>query len=94
MDNSTSHNTQDSPRNKRFSFPYKVNSGQYLWIVGIFALIGVAGGFAYYTFIGCRTGGCAITSNPYMSMLWGGAMGYLLPDFFFKKQKPEPEQEG
>ncbi len=73
---------------KRLS-PLKVSAHRYLWVVGAFTLLGVVGGYAYYALIGCQSGGCAITSNPYMSMAWGGAMGYLLPDFFVKKNKEE-----
>lgn len=49
-------------------------------------LLGALGGYAYYHFIGCNSGGCAITSNPYMSILWGSILGYLLFDIF--KMKP------
>jgi hypothetical protein len=35
-------------------------------------------GFLYYYYVGCKSGTCAITSNPYMSMLWGGLMGFFL----------------
>lgn len=73
-------------------FPFRVSSRNYLVIVGLFTLVGVLGGYAYYHFIGCTTGGCAITSNPYMSMLWGGAMGFLLPDFMVKKPSAEKDQ--
>ena len=45
-------------------------------------LLGVTGGYLYYHFIGCTSGTCAITSNPYMSILWGGLMGYLVADIF------------
>lgn len=56
--------------------------------------IGIAGGFMYYYFVGCRTGTCAITSSPWLSMLWGAAMGYLIFDMF-RKKKPAatPEKE-
>ncbi len=47
-------------------------------LIGV--VIGTIGGFLYYRFIGCQSGSCAITSNPYMSMIWGGLMGYLLLD--------------
>lgn len=57
--------------------------------VGIFTLAGVAGGYAYYALVGCKTGGCAITSSPVMSVIWGGLLGYLLPDYFFKERKEE-----
>jgi len=49
-----------------------------LSLVGL--LVGILGGYFYYAEIGCVSGTCAITSNPYMSMGWGGAMGYLLFD--------------
>lgn len=50
-------------------------------------LLGALGGFLYYRLIGCNSGGCAITSNPYMSVLWGAAMGYLIADIFKIKEK-------
>lgn len=70
-------------------FPFRVDPSRYIWLVGAFTLIGVAGGYAYYALIGCNSGGCAITSNPYMSMVWGGVMGFLLPDFVVKKREKE-----
>jgi len=43
-----------------------------------FLLIGGAGGFAYYYFIGCNGGTCPISSNPYISTTYGAVMGLLL----------------
>jgi hypothetical protein len=44
----------------------------------LFVLGGAALGFAYQRLIGCRTGACAITSNPYIATLYGAMMGYLV----------------
>jgi len=52
----------------------------------IVTLVGAFGGFLYYYFIGCSSGSCPITSNPYISIVWGGVMGYLLSDIFKKKE--------
>ncbi len=78
-------------KGKRRKFPFSLNRQHYLYVVGAFTLVGVLAGYAYFHFIGCRTGSCAITSNPYMSMAWGGILGYLLPDFFVKKDKDKDD---
>lgn len=46
--------------------------------LALFIVLGAAAGFAYHRFVGCRTGACAITANPYASTLYGAVMGYLL----------------
>ncbi len=43
-----------------------------------FAVLGAAGGYAYYHFIGCASGHCPITSNPYISTGYGAAVGVLM----------------
>ena len=53
-------------------------------IAGI--LIGAAGGYLYYHYIGCRSGSCGLTSNPYAMILWGGGVGYLLADMIKSKK--------
>ena len=40
--------------------------------------IGAIAGFSYYYFVGCTSGTCAITSNPYMSTIGGGMMGFFV----------------
>ncbi len=45
-------------------------------LLGLF--IGGVLGFAYYHFIGCNSGGCAITSNPYRMTAYGMLFGALL----------------
>ncbi|CAN5399486.1 DUF6132 family protein [soil metagenome] len=47
-----------------------------LTFIGI--LTGAIGGYAYYHFVGCTSGTCAITSRPINSTLYGAMMGGLL----------------
>jgi hypothetical protein len=42
------------------------------------AVLGGAAGYAFYRFIGCSTGACPITSNPWISTLYGVLIGVLL----------------
>jgi len=35
-------------------------------------------GFAYYFFIGCRSGSCPISGNPIISTIYGGVVGALV----------------
>jgi len=49
------------------------------------AVAGGIGGFAYYYYVGCASGTCPITGNPYISTLYGAAVGFLL----FPTRKPE-----
>lgn len=49
-------------------------------------LLGALGGYLYYAFIGCNIGTCAITSNPYISTIYGAVAGSLfVPGKLFKK---------
>ena len=41
------------------------------------ALAGSAAGFAYYSFVGCSTGACPITSDPIISTGWGALIGVV-----------------
>lgn len=34
-------------------------------------------GFSYYYFIGCKSGSCAITSNPINSTFYGVLLGFI-----------------
>ena len=60
-----------------------------LTIIGIVA--GAVAGNAYYNFVGCASGTCAITSKPLNSTLYGAVMGGLLFNSF-KKGKSNSEQ--
>lgn len=41
------------------------------------AVAGGALGFGWYKLVGCPGGGCPLTSNPWISTIWGGAIGAL-----------------
>ena len=56
-------------------------------VVGI--LVGGILGYAYYHFIGCSTGTCAITSKPFNSTAYGMVMGYLMFSVFQKSKTKE-----
>jgi hypothetical protein len=64
---------------------------RYIKVFTLFSIIGLVigaiGGYVYYLKVGCSSGSCAISSNPYISTVWGAAMGYLLGDMFNKKPK-------
>ncbi len=54
---------------------------------GILVLGGIVGAFAgylYYYFIGCNSGTCPLTSNPYYSTILGLIFGLIL---FFPNKK-------
>jgi hypothetical protein len=55
----------------------KTNWKRYLPTM-ILAALGLIGGFLYYRFVGCVSGACLITSNPYISTLYGGVLGALI----------------
>ena len=50
----------------------------YFWKPFLGIAIGGIAGFSYYYFVGCSSGSCAITGNPYMSIIWGGLLGLFL----------------
>jgi hypothetical protein len=51
---------------------------RYFWKPFLGIAIGGLGGFLYYHFVGCTSGTCAITSNPYMSIIMGGFFGFFI----------------
>ena len=59
---------------------------QYI-LTGIGVLVGLIAGYAYYHFVGCASGTCAITSKPVNSTLYGGLMGGLLFNMFVTSPK-------
>jgi hypothetical protein len=51
---------------------------RYFWKPFSAVAIGGIAGFMYYYFVGCASGSCAITSNPYASIIWGGLLGLFV----------------
>ena len=41
-------------------------------------VVGGVAGFLYYKFVGCPSGACPITANPYSSTLYGMLIGLAL----------------
>jgi C4-dicarboxylate transporter len=58
-----------------------------LLITGIGIAIGALAGYAYYFYVGCASGTCAITSKPLNSTLYGALMGGLVFNIFVKETK-------
>jgi len=51
---------------------------RYKWFkISSFAFLGGIAGFAYYYFVGCQSGSCPITSNPFISTSYGMVIGFL-----------------
>ena len=53
----------------------------------IVILVGGGLGYAYYRFIGCSSGTCPLTSNPYISTVYGMVVGALAA-ITLRKTKP------
>jgi len=43
-----------------------------------YPLIGGILGFGYYKLVGCKSGSCPITSNPFISILYGALLGFMV----------------
>ena len=52
-------------------------------IIGV--IVGAVLGYAYYHYVGCASGTCAITSKPLNSTLYGAVLGGLLFNVFSLK---------
>lgn len=46
--------------------------------MAIGAVVGGILGYALYRFVGCSSGACPMTSNPWISTILGGVMGVLV----------------
>ncbi|HNW98496.1 MAG TPA: DUF6132 family protein [Bacteroidales bacterium] len=72
-------NNSEESKNKFCSFAKNNISG----IIGI--ILGIVAGYIYYSTVGCTSGSCPIKSNPWLTMLWGAIMGYLISGIFSAK---------
>ena len=50
----------------------------FFWKPFLGIIFGGVAGFLYYYFVGCSSGTCPITSNPYMTIIWGSLLGFFL----------------
>jgi len=62
-----------SNHKKEFTMPIRL-------IIGIAA--GAIAGFAYYRFVGCSSGVCPLTKNPFISTIYGAFIGALVSGAF------------
>lgn len=67
-------NTEKSTRERILKF---IRSKKFI-IAMSGVIIGASAGFMYYHFVGCSSGSCPITGNPYSSTLVGAVAGYLI----------------
>ncbi|KAA3609970.1 MAG: hypothetical protein D8M58_07990 [Calditrichaeota bacterium] len=61
--------------------------------IGLFAALGASAGFAYYYFIGCNSGHCVISSNPYISTIYGLVAGVFMGWPTKQKLKEKDEKQ-
>jgi hypothetical protein len=45
------------------------------------SILGAVAGYLYYALIGCTSGGCMISSSPYISSVYGAIMGIVAVGF-------------
>ena len=55
-----------------------------LIITAIGTLMGAVAGYLYYSYVGCASGSCAITSKPINSTLYGAVVGGLFFNMFIE----------
>lgn len=42
-----------------------------------FVVVGALAGYGWHRLVGCRSGACPITANPYVSTVWGAVVGFM-----------------
>lgn len=73
MENETTGKITQKPKTLREFFTSRV-----FWKPFLGTILGGLAGFLYYYFIGCKSGTCAITSNPVNSIIMGSLMGFFM----------------
>jgi len=64
------------------------------WKYLAFTVAGAFVGFAYWRFVGCQSGTCAITANWHSSVLFGSMIGILaVPSMKKEKKQTDVENE-
>lgn len=61
-----------------------------LYFIGAF--LGAFGGYLYYRYVGCVTGTCSITSNPFRSTIYFAFFGAVLFGAFKSVNKKKSEE--
>ncbi len=71
----TENNCSVTPKPKNIK---EFFSSWYFWKPFLAILTGGTAGFLFYYFVGCNSGTCAITSNPYNSIIAGSLLGFFI----------------
>lgn len=53
----------------------------------ICALLGAGAGYAYWYYVGCASGQCAITARWYTSALYGVVLGFLVGQMITERKR-------
>ncbi len=61
--------------------------------LAVFVLAGALAGYGYYYYVGCYSGTCPITSNPWASIAYGSLAGLILGFPDKKKKKKENAED-
>lgn len=64
---------------------------KYIWKIAA-VIVGAGLGYAYYYYIGCSSGVCPLTSNPWISTGYGSLLGLIIASSS-KKGKTGEQQE-
>jgi len=69
----------------------KINMEQVSWLgknkkAVICLALGSIGVILYWRFVGCTSGHCPISSNPFISTAYGGLLGYLFVGLISKEK--------